>query len=470
MDSTENLNLPYLMPSQAQKHVTHNEALRALDAVIQLAVVSRTVEIPPASAQPGSRYIVPADATDAWSGHSGAIAAWQDGGWIFHTPRDGWLAYILDESELLFREGSAWVGYAPTLEELQNMALLGVNTTADETNRLALSSAASLFNHEGAGHQIKINKAVAGDTASVLFQTGWSGRAEFGLAGDDDFHVKVSADGAAFTEAMVIDRATGKATFPSGVTGLRETLTANRTFYVATGGSNANKGLTAGTAFATLQKAVDEAGKLDCSIYSVTIRLADGAYAGAAISRPLLGGGTLFIVGNDTTPANVVLTSGTTVGGTARVSISGVRFAPTVDYHHALTVGEGAKLLIGKVDFGPTALNGYHVNGTGYGEITFEQDYTISGGARRHLNLSGPVFVAGTNRTITLTGTPAIELEFFYVSNSAIASFWNLTISGSCTGKRYAVTTTGVINLYGKPADFLPGNVAGSAVSGGVYA
>src|SRR5690606_4419986 len=112
---------------------------------------------------------------------------------------------------------------------------------------------------------------------------------------------------------------------------------------------------------------------------------------------------------------------------------------------------------IGAVDFGPMALNGYHVNGTGYGEIIFEQDYTISGNARRHLNLSGPIFVAGTNRTITLTGTPAIELEFFYVSNSAIASFWNLTISGSCTGRRYAVTTTGVINLYGKAADFLPG-------------
>ena len=38
MDLTENLQIPYILPSQAQKHVTHNEAIKALDAVVQLAV------------------------------------------------------------------------------------------------------------------------------------------------------------------------------------------------------------------------------------------------------------------------------------------------------------------------------------------------------------------------------------------------------------------------------------------------
>ena len=31
MDETANLKLPYILPSQAQKHVTHNEALALLD-------------------------------------------------------------------------------------------------------------------------------------------------------------------------------------------------------------------------------------------------------------------------------------------------------------------------------------------------------------------------------------------------------------------------------------------------------
>ncbi|MHA6644099.1 DUF2793 domain-containing protein [Mesorhizobium sp. A623] len=469
MDSTENLNLPYLMPSQAQKHVTHNEALRALDALIQLAAISRTVEIPPVSPQPGDRYIVPVDATGAWSGHGGAIAAWQDGGWTFHAPRDGWLAYALDENALLFRNSSGWSDYAANLDELQNMARLGVNATADAGNRLALSSAASLFTHEGAGHQIKINKADAGDTASVLFQTGFSGRAEFGLAGDDDFHVKVSADGAAFTEALVIERATGKATFPSGVTGLRESLTANRTFYVATTGSNANNGLTAGTAFATLQKAVDEAGKLDCSIYNVVIQLADGNYAGATLSRPLLGGGTLSILGNETTPANVVLNSGTLVDNGAHLSITGVKFDFPADWMHALQIGIGAQLSIGAVEFGTVGANADHINSESPCRITIEQDYVITGGGRRHVGLSGPAVLTGTNRTFMLAGTPAFT-QFLCAINCATISLWNLSLSGSATGSRYLASTNGVINLFGKGADFLPGDAAGTVASGGVYA
>lgn len=87
--------------------------------------------------------------------------------------------------------------------------LVGVNATADTTNRLSVSSPATLFNHEGNGHQHKINKNAAADTASVLFQTNFSGRAEFGLTGDDDFHMKVSPDGSTFHDAIIIDKDTG---------------------------------------------------------------------------------------------------------------------------------------------------------------------------------------------------------------------------------------------------------------------
>ena len=39
-----------------------------------------------------------------------------------------------------------------------------------------------------------------------------SGRAEFGLTGDDDFHAKVSPDGSTFHEGYIIDRNTGDVT------------------------------------------------------------------------------------------------------------------------------------------------------------------------------------------------------------------------------------------------------------------
>ena len=91
--------------------------------------------------------------------------------------------------------------------------LWGINATADTTNRLAVKSTASLFDNVGNGHQQKINKAAAGDTASTLYQTGYSGRAEYGLTGDDNFHVKVSPNGSSWSEAMVVDRNNGNVGF-----------------------------------------------------------------------------------------------------------------------------------------------------------------------------------------------------------------------------------------------------------------
>ena len=84
--------------------------------------------------------------------------------------------------------------------------------TADATNRLSINAPASLFNHAGAGHQVKVNKAVATDTGSFLFQTGFSGRAEFGLTGSDDFQIKVSPDGTAWNNALAIEAASGRTT------------------------------------------------------------------------------------------------------------------------------------------------------------------------------------------------------------------------------------------------------------------
>lgn len=58
MDTTPNLTLPYIMAAQAQKNVTHNEAIRALDALVQLSVVDRNLTAPPMTPNEGERYIV----------------------------------------------------------------------------------------------------------------------------------------------------------------------------------------------------------------------------------------------------------------------------------------------------------------------------------------------------------------------------------------------------------------------------
>jgi lysophospholipase L1-like esterase len=109
MDSTPNLQLPYIMAAQAQKHVTHNEALRALDALVQLAVLDKDLAAPPASPAEGSRYIVAASPSGVWAGQAANIAAWQDGAWMFHAPGEGWLAWVADEDTIYTYNGAAWV-------------------------------------------------------------------------------------------------------------------------------------------------------------------------------------------------------------------------------------------------------------------------------------------------------------------------------------------------------------------------
>ena len=220
MTDTVNLGLPCIDGSQAQKHVTHNDALHILDTLVQLAVNDRDLTAPPASPSEGVRFIVKSGATGAWAGHVNAIAAWQDGAWQFSVPNIGWVAFVVDEGTLIVWNGSAWGDFFATVTSLQNLALLGLGTTADAANPLSAKLNNALFAAKtvaegGDGHlRYKLNKESAVKTLSFLFQDNWSGRAEIGLTGDDDFHVKVSADGATWFEALLVDRASGRASLP----------------------------------------------------------------------------------------------------------------------------------------------------------------------------------------------------------------------------------------------------------------
>ena len=107
-DITTHLLLPYILASQAQKHVTHNEALRLLDALVQLSVIDRTRTIPPVSPTDGDRHIVASGAAGLWAGWDLNIAFWVDGVWMRLVPRPGWLAWIAAEQTFVVWNGSAW--------------------------------------------------------------------------------------------------------------------------------------------------------------------------------------------------------------------------------------------------------------------------------------------------------------------------------------------------------------------------
>lgn len=207
-DETPRGALPLLAAAQAQKHITHNEALLKLDALLCARVLDRDLTTPPASPSDGDAYLVKATATADWTGQSGNIAFAVDGDWRFYEPFAGLSVFVIDESALVVYDGATWVDYAAIMV-LQNVPLVGVNTSADATNKFAVKSSAVLFDNVGNGVQAKINKAASADSASLLYQKGYSGRAEIGLTGDDDFHFKVSPDGSTWYGALNIVRSNG---------------------------------------------------------------------------------------------------------------------------------------------------------------------------------------------------------------------------------------------------------------------
>lgn len=224
MSETPRLKLGALASDQSRKHVTVNEALVKLDALVDLHLLDRHLTAPP-EANDGDAYLVAAAASDDWSGQDHRIAYRIDGGWRFYDAFTGLRAYIVDENALMVFDGTGWVDLSSILG-FQSVQQIGVNTVADLTNRLAVKSPAVLFAgpEQASGGdgdiQFKIVKEAAAGTASLLFQTGYSGRAELGLTGSDDFAIKVSADGAAWHTALSIDRATGAVDFPNGGGGL----------------------------------------------------------------------------------------------------------------------------------------------------------------------------------------------------------------------------------------------------------
>lgn len=223
-DHSARLALPYLAAGQMQKHVTLNEALTRLDAIVQTVVVSRTTATQPAAPDDGALWILPGGATGVdWSTRpEGALMRAEGGGWTVVDARDGLIALVEDAAEVVLRHGGAWTPLGARLGVAQALGRLGIGTTADAANPFAARLNTALWTAleawaGGTGDlRLTLNKEASGDVLSLLFQSGWGGRAELGLVGDDDLRLKVSADGSAWHDAFLVDRATGRMTFALG--------------------------------------------------------------------------------------------------------------------------------------------------------------------------------------------------------------------------------------------------------------
>lgn len=237
-EHTSNLKLPLLVQNQAGKEFIHNEALIIIDNIVQNGVIDKDLTTPPDEPNINDLYIVGVNAIGTWQYKDNQLAFY-DNGWRFIDPREGYITWINDEDKLYVYNGKIWQeittgsssgdgdsgGSDTNITELQNLTSLGINTIADSINKLSVKSDYILFDNKGASSRVKVNKATINDTGSCLFQNNYSGRAEFGLIGSDDFILKVSNDGSLWNESFVIDKNNGNINFKKDLTINRQNIT-----------------------------------------------------------------------------------------------------------------------------------------------------------------------------------------------------------------------------------------------------
>jgi hypothetical protein len=105
---THRFALPLLQPGQAQKEMTHNEALARIDLAMQGAALAAEVNMPPAGPEHGECWLVGTAPEGAWAGHPRALAGWTSSGWIFVEPREGMALWLGPEQGIARFSGGTW--------------------------------------------------------------------------------------------------------------------------------------------------------------------------------------------------------------------------------------------------------------------------------------------------------------------------------------------------------------------------
>lgn len=261
----------------------------------------------------------------------------------------------------------------------------------------------------------------------------------------------------------------------------REALTADRTYYVSTTGSDSNDGLTSGTAFLTLQKAYDvAAGTLDGYGFDIYIQVANGTYsAGINFDKSQVGIRTIYVVGDSTTPSNDIIDPGAgggncfTFNTVGNFNINGFKMNYTgtpASFASMFKVSNpSSNAEFSNVEFGSASGVAFHIT-LEDGRLLANSNYTISGDAYWHVFNDGGIFEQ-YNKTVTLSGTRAFNIFAYCRGNRTrpTSIFRNITYTGSATGQRYKVETHGL--LVGNPAvsTYFPGSTAGTIIDYGLY-
>ncbi|HEY0625484.1 MAG TPA: DUF2793 domain-containing protein [Allosphingosinicella sp.] len=108
-EATARFTLPFILPGQAQKELSHNEALVRIDAISHAASEGPPATDPPPAPDEGQCWVVADPATGAWSGHGKSLAVWTGGGWRFLDPQPGMLVWNKELGVWMHFDGAAWI-------------------------------------------------------------------------------------------------------------------------------------------------------------------------------------------------------------------------------------------------------------------------------------------------------------------------------------------------------------------------
>lgn len=247
----------------------------------------------------------------------------------------------------------------------------------------------------------------------------------------------------------------------------RSRLLADTTYYVKMNGSDSNSGLanTSTGAFLTIQAAINAVLAIDLNGFNVTIQVGAGTYAaGFTLAYPWVGKGTVTLIGDATTPANVIISTTSAscmvvTGSGSVISVSGFKLKTTTS-GHGINVSQGGRLLVtGKMDFNTCAQDHFKLGQFGW--VNIAVNWNITGAAGNHINIANnSIFAISGALTVTLTGTPAFTGSFISASKASTTNTAGLTFSGSATtptNRRAVLSSGSTIDAGGLGTAYFPG-------------
>lgn len=100
--------LPFLASGQAQKEITHNEALMMIDMLLHIRVEEMGRNIPPDTPIAGQCWIIAAGGAGIWEGLENGLACYTSGGWRFIVPQPGMQISSKDDGRFWIYDGNVW--------------------------------------------------------------------------------------------------------------------------------------------------------------------------------------------------------------------------------------------------------------------------------------------------------------------------------------------------------------------------